>query len=301
MTVILKQIMTTTNLLHTYQNGNYSVSIFDDGTKIRESESGEFRPDFPESIDLKITNQCNLSSLCTYCHEQSNINGKHAPIDRILKFVDGLPAGVEIAIGGGNPLSHPDLDSLLAQLDKRGLIANITINQEHIERYQIPSKVKGIGISFRRRRVIPKIKAMTHVIHHMILGVHAWNDFVWLCQSYYAPKILWLGFKSVGNGAKFKLENNDINDKIQLVKEHLNEILNYTNLVAFDNLAIAQLSPHEIFTKGDFMGDDGEYSFYYDAVEDVYSIGSSYNERKPLAGKNAQQIFKLLNQGEFTL
>ena len=34
-----------------YKNGNYFVTIFDDGTKIRENDLDFFEADYPESID----------------------------------------------------------------------------------------------------------------------------------------------------------------------------------------------------------------------------------------------------------
>ena len=42
-------------LLGKYNNGNYTVSLFDDGTKIRETEADFFDAEFPENIDCKIT------------------------------------------------------------------------------------------------------------------------------------------------------------------------------------------------------------------------------------------------------
>lgn len=52
------------NLLGQYQNGNYNVSIYDDGTKIRETNEDIFISSFPECIDLKITNKCEM--LCPF-------------------------------------------------------------------------------------------------------------------------------------------------------------------------------------------------------------------------------------------
>ena len=53
--------MTTIN---TYQNGNTTVTLMSDGTKIREYE-GVPLVVHPESIDIKITDHCNLG--CRYC------------------------------------------------------------------------------------------------------------------------------------------------------------------------------------------------------------------------------------------
>lgn len=52
-------------LLSEYKNGNYTVKIYNDGTKIRETEDDVFNAEFPENIDIKITNMCNNN--CTFC------------------------------------------------------------------------------------------------------------------------------------------------------------------------------------------------------------------------------------------
>ena len=47
-----------------YQNGNYTVKIYEDGTKIRENDLDFFESEFPENIDIKITNRCNMGCKC---------------------------------------------------------------------------------------------------------------------------------------------------------------------------------------------------------------------------------------------
>ena len=34
-------------------------------------------------IDVKLTNKCDLG--CNFCHEKSNINGKHADLTQLIK------------------------------------------------------------------------------------------------------------------------------------------------------------------------------------------------------------------------
>ena len=97
-------------LLKKYQNGNYNINIFDDGTKIREYENSLI-PEYPESIDVKITDYCNAN--CQFCHEQSTINGKEGDLNFGLKLLSDLPTGTELAIGGGNPFSHLSLFEFL--------------------------------------------------------------------------------------------------------------------------------------------------------------------------------------------
>ena len=116
------------SVLGQYKNGNYTVTILQDGTKIRYNELDFFNPEKPESMDVKITNRCNIG--CPMCHENSTCDGKHGDIMN-LPFFDTLLPYTEIAIGGGNPLSHPDFIPFLEKLKERNLISNMTINQIH--------------------------------------------------------------------------------------------------------------------------------------------------------------------------
>lgn len=97
-------------ILYKYQNGNTTVTILENGTKIREYEDTPFI-ELPESVDCKITNMCDLN--CPYCHEQSTINGKYADLEKLKTILLGLHPGTELALGGGDPISHPDLISFL--------------------------------------------------------------------------------------------------------------------------------------------------------------------------------------------
>lgn len=60
----LDSMDTTANILYKYQNGNTTVTILYDGTKIREYENSP-QVVHPESIDVKITNHCNKG--CFFC------------------------------------------------------------------------------------------------------------------------------------------------------------------------------------------------------------------------------------------
>ena len=87
-------------LLYRYQNGNVEVSLFDDGTKIQEwPDEEQPKPKFPVSMDVKITNYCDLN--CKFCHEMSTTSGKHGNLDKLFTFLQELPNGTELAIGGG--------------------------------------------------------------------------------------------------------------------------------------------------------------------------------------------------------
>src|SRR4051794_14675777 len=119
-------------LLASYTNGNCRVEIQDDGTKTRVWE-GEAKPEFPESMDLKITDWCDGG--CAYCHEKSTVNGKPARLEDIIRLLSELPVGVEIAMGGGDTVSYPDLEELLVWAEGHGLIMNMTVNAMHLYRH----------------------------------------------------------------------------------------------------------------------------------------------------------------------
>lgn len=116
-----------------YINGNYSVKIFDDGTKIRETEQESFKAEFPECMDVKITNQCDMN--CIMCHEGSTNDGKHGDILNV-EFINSLNPYTELALGGGNPLSHPNLIEFLKICRKKRIIVNMTVNQKHFMEQQ---------------------------------------------------------------------------------------------------------------------------------------------------------------------
>ena len=102
-----------------YKNGNYVVRILNDGTKIRLSENPV--PKIPESIDVKITNKCNAR--CAFCHEKSCVDGKSFNVNLAYRLFKELPRGVELAIGGGNPLEEKqDLHWLFRKLSNTTVV-----------------------------------------------------------------------------------------------------------------------------------------------------------------------------------
>ena len=100
-------------------NGNYRVSInTETGTKVRANDLDNLTPEYPECLDVKITNQCDMC--CPQCHEDSRPDGSHGDIMN-AKFIDSLHPWTELAIGGGNPLDHPDLVPFLEKCKEKKL------------------------------------------------------------------------------------------------------------------------------------------------------------------------------------
>lgn len=277
------------NILHSYQNGNTKVTLYEDGTKVREYD-GIPQPEFPESIDIKITDFCDMG--CHYCHENSTIRGKAADAAILYEKLKDLPSGVELAIGGGNPLTHPYLGAFLDNIKRKGSIANLTINQKHIlpfkERIQLIISNKlayGIGVSITDIENFEPVndlkKLSKNIVYHVICGKDKVETLDTILSHDSTAKILILGFKQYGRGITYYSE--EIEQEIKRWKMYLPKYFGKA-LISFDNLAIEQLYVRRFFTdKGwdkFYMGDDFTFSMYIDAVKKEYAPTSRSSERR---------------------
>lgn len=275
-----------------YKNGNYKVIIFEDGTKVRANDLDFFRADFPESMDIKITNMCDMG--CPMCHENSKPDGNHGNIMN-LKFIDSLHPYTELAIGGGNPLAHPDLVSFLDKCKSLRLIPSMTINQVHFMRdyelvkFLVDSKlIYGLGISLtnaRDEKFLDLVKQFPNAVIHVIAGLVSIRDLQYLAD--HGLKILLLGYKQFRRGESlYSKDSKIIDQKIQDLKDNLEQVASWFDVVSFDNLAIKQLDPKRILTDEEydefFMGNDGFATMYVDCVEEEFAVSSTSTERYPI-------------------
>ena len=283
--------------LGSYKNGNYRVTILEDGTKIRYTPDNEYRPVKPESMDLKITNRCTGTN-CMYCHEKSGPEGEHGDIMN-LKFIDTLLPYTEIALGGGNVLEHPDLVPFLEKCKKRKLICNVTFNQVHfmsnldfIKGLIEKKLIHGVGVSLvptesRAEELAETLSdpIFSNAVVHVINGIHGPK----VLRHLYGRglKLLILGYKVFGRGATYYRRKGAAIDKgCEENLSQLKEIISNFAAVSFDNLAIYQLAVEKIMTgdewKRFYMGDEGQFTMYIDAVKREYAVCSIAEERFPL-------------------
>ena len=281
-----------------YQNGNYNVKIYSDGTKIRYGEVDEFISQFPENIDLKITNYCDGG--CDWCHENSSINGRHANLNH--DFIYTLRPGTELAIGGGNALSHPDLDSFLNLLKTREIISNLTVNQIHFNNAQNylqklidEQLIYGLGISYNYvdERVIDFAIKNKNVVLHIIEGIA--NEELIKSISDKGIKILILGYKYFGRGVDFY--DDMTNDHDMYINDHILDMFDQFDIVSFDNLAIENLSIQDKVSKDvwetNYMGDDGQFTMYIDLVNEKFAMNSTSKIRYDLKS-NIDDMFEVV-------
>lgn len=277
-------------LLGVYKNGNYTVKVLSDGTKIRETLEDEFIPSFAENCDCKITDKCDGG--CPFCYEGCTPNGKHGDILN-YKFLDTLHPYTELAING-NDMSHPDLIPFLMKLKEKKVIANLTVNQIHFERHQslirqlVDDKlIYGLGISLKEptEEFISLVKTYPNAVIHVINGILSAADVEKLSDN--NLKMLILGYKQLRRGEDwYDKDHDNIVEKQIWLKENLDKMLSHFEVISFDNLAITQLDVKKLMGEEDweefYMGDDGNYTFYIDMVDGTFGKNSLATERYPI-------------------
>lgn len=284
-----------------YNNGNYKVILFSDGTKIRKNNEDKFIASFPECMDVKITNYCERN--CPYCHEASSTEGKHGDILNV-DFINTLKPYTELAIGGGNPLSHPDLLKFLEVLKEKKIIANITVNQrdfeectEHLLYLSKENLIRGLGVSLVNptAKFIDKIKDFPNAVIHVINGVVKLEDLKKLYDQ--DLKMLILGYKQFRKGNDYYSE--EVEKNKSLIYEHLREITEHFKVVSFDNLALNQLEVKRLMTEDEwnefYMGDDGNFTMYIDMVKKEFAKSSISTNRYELLD-NIEDMFNIVKE-----
>ena len=296
-------------VIRAWVNGGDVVTILDDGTKIRNTLNRDIPPEWPETVDVKVTDKCNGG--CVWCHENSTPDGKEMDLELAKKFFAETPIGVELAIGGGNPLESLDLLSFCCSFGMHHSfrpIFNVTLNGKHLGRREHISRwlsifATALGISWsnhsqdRISRLLEENKDACwskNAVIHCIAGVHSASEMARALEI--CPKLLILGYKTKGRGVKFAQY---VADKLERAKTEIRELMASAMAtgkgVAFDNLALEQLGIKELVT-GDvwedgYMGGDGTHSMYVDLVTMTYGVASTSPERYPIGDKTLKEAF----------
>ncbi len=266
-----------------YLNGGYQVDVYADGTKVRTEIDASLPPRMPEQLDLKTTDWCDAG--CAWCHEGSTTKGKHCDVDRTLALFKDMLPGTEIAIGGGDPLSHPEFERLVRGLRGYGVVPSVTVNGRHFDRHRetlerltSDGQLFGVGVSYHDR--IPDWD-YKHMVLHLIAGV---NPPSVLDDAQRRLKVLILGYKQFGRGKKlFEVRPQKVQDTIAAWYREL-FVVAQSHHISFDNLAIEQLKPERLFHDKSvydrqYMGPEGQFSMYVDAVTETFALSSYSPDR----------------------
>ena len=290
--------------MNVYKNGNYVVCIFEDGTKIRQTEEDDFQPDFSESTDVKITNKC--STGCKFCYEGSSSNGKHGDLFK-YDFINTLHPFTEMALNG-NDLDHPQLEKFLEFLKSKQVFANMTFHQrqflkniDKIKDFVNRKLLYGIGVSYEKysEELIKGLSEFPNAVLHVICGIITEKDIENLKN--HNIKLLILGYKNLGRGKKY-LSNKSkiINKNKQYLYDNISELTKSTafKVISFDNLALSDLDIKRLLTPDQweefYMGDDGKFTFYIDMVKGEFAKNSLSTERFEIGNKSIDEMFNII-------
>ena len=284
----------------TYRNGNYLVMLdCDSGTKIRYNSGDKFVPEFPESMDICISKKCKVG--CQFCHEQCTPDGEHADLMN-LKFIDNLHPYTELALNGNDPL-HPDLVPFLEKCKKLKLVPSLTVNHytfnkniEFLKFLYDKKLIYGLGVSIDGvyddssdvvNDMISKFKMFPNLVLHVINGIISVEDLELLKGNDF--KVLILGYKQFGRGVDFFGYNglgvlcgqNDLYNKLPEIVDD-----EWFTTISFDNLAIEQLEVKRLMSDEEwrkfYMGEDGNFTFYIDVVNNQFAKCSTSTKRYEL-------------------
>lgn len=286
-------------ILGSYKNGNFTTTIFEDGTKIRFNKENYMRADRPESIDINISNKCNQG--CAFCYQKCTPDGAIA--DFTWPLFDSIPPYTEIALNGNGIFDNHDFDMFLLKMKYRKVICNLTVHINdfiqycsNLHYYVNHGWIHGIGVSINTPigdDVISHLKQFPNIVIHVVAGIVPLETLAKLSNN--GLKLLILGYKDYGRGTTYLENHSDVRANINKLKERIGYLYKHFKVVSFDNLALEQLDirntvDEETWEKS-YMGEDGSATFFIDAVANTYAR-SSISERIPIDVSNVNVLFK---------
>ena len=116
----------------------------------------------PTLVDFQITHKCFMN--CPHCYASSVPEGRHTSLADARRVIRQLRAAgtCQVAIGGGEPLLHPDLLTILREFREAGMVPSLTttgtgLNSrilQGLKRYcgAVALSLEDVGDSFSARR-----------------------------------------------------------------------------------------------------------------------------------------------------
>lgn len=118
----------------------------------------------PELADISISNHC--SKGCTFCYKDSRVNNEFLSLADYCTVLDAMchPRHgnvFQIALGGGEPLEHPDFLRIIDETCKRGIVPNFTTNGIYLTQsicQKLINKVGAVALSISSIKELDKVK-----------------------------------------------------------------------------------------------------------------------------------------------
>lgn len=298
---------------HRYVNGNLTTIISDvNGTKIHMTPADEFKPAFPENIDITVSTICD--NRCAYCYAGCSPDGAYSRFNDYKTFIDSIHPFTEVALNVQSPLQpglfdvsdetdveHAVIDdngqsvALIPYLASRNIFVNITVNQSDLENDEILERIedalrngtlKGIGVSVGASPSNVAVKFLTGhptSVAHLIVGVSDTDALNLLADK--DVSILLLGYKTTGRGGEYIADVQALDEAMEKAKRVADCIMEYRNrfrTISFDNKALEQLNMRSKLSADEwsmmYQGDEGSFTFAADFPRGLYARSSTeYN------------------------
>ncbi len=164
---------------------------------------------WPELADISISNHC--SKECGYCYRDSKRNGSFMSVrqyERVLESLQSERWGnvFQVALGGGEPLEHPQFKEIIERTHEKGIVANFTTNGVHLDEETVgflKNKIGALAISVGE-------------IHELS-----------------ACKINLLAEAGIKTNIHFIIDNRSIYEAIDILNGRYNDLLKHVNGVVF--------------------------------------------------------------------
>lgn len=251
---------------------------------------------WPELADISISNYCTKG--CEFCYRGSSAEGAIMMLEDYEHVLDSLTnekfGGIfQVAIGGGEPLEHPQFIDILKATKSRGIIANFTTNGINLTKKYADSIKNLVGavavsankyedICFDKIKILCDCKIKTNL--HFVLDNQSIVDAINILNGVYDEElknlnsIIFLTFKPRGRAVKEKcLENNsNLFEFLECVDNKKTSIN-----IGFDACFVPLLMKYtQINTDYVDSCECGFFSVYVDEYKNVspcsFSVGSEF-------------------------
>ncbi|NLI35283.1 MAG: radical SAM protein [Bacteroidales bacterium] len=168
-------------MLKRFIKNYHFVADYKTGVTIRWGKSLNDNPIFapvPELADISISNHCTKG--CSFCYRDSRNNNEFMSVEdycNVLDYMNHEKYGnvFQVALGGGEPLEHPDFLAIIDETIRRDIVPNFTTNGIHIDHdicKRIKGKVGAVAISVTSIHDIPVDKVKLLNLYGIRVNLH---------------------------------------------------------------------------------------------------------------------------------
>lgn len=249
------------------------------------------RAEVPELVDLSVGNRCTTG--CRYCYRGSTPEQGYASAKDVLAAIHALRSlgTFEVALGGGEPLQHPEIEEIAKSLHENDVCVHVTTREldwltQPKRRRLFLDKFSHFGFSvdnvaaMKRASEMFEAEAIRDRINYQIvvgaMSQSALQDMLTYAKAKYL-RVTLLGYKTSGFGANVKPRPIDP------------AALDLPYCVGIDSVLVQQWSAwlEKHAWSGSYTLGEGTFSCFVDAVtgkrhRNSFGNGPGFEARGPL-------------------